>query len=230
VASEIYQRLIQDAMEYTGRSTTDELWKDMNGFLQLRRTTDLSDAEWYRQFPHERIGRQVEFNTQSEHKKRFTEYILSAIQHNKPLKILDFGCGIGVTALTLAEKGHQVTAMDIGGTGTFEFLKWRAAKHKVPMTFIDSNGGPPQLTGEYDIIIAMDSLEHIADWKKAIAELSNHLRDSGVLFSNNAILDDMMHPEHYELRPKAFLAACNEFDLRPLTQLSYVKQTESVYA
>ncbi len=231
IASEMYELLIRDVLEFTKRATVDELWHDSNALLNLRDQTPISDTEWYRKFPMERIGRQAYFNTRVEHKKQFTEYILNSIQNQRSLRILDFGCGIGIPAFALAEKGHQVTAMDIRGTGTFEFLQWRSAKYNVPMNFLNSDGGPPILTEIYDVIIAMDSIEHIAEWRETVKILSDHLRPGGVLFSNNAILDDMTHPEHYEVRPKAFLRTCNDCDLRPLTQLSYVKyQEESVYA
>jgi 2-polyprenyl-3-methyl-5-hydroxy-6-metoxy-1,4-benzoquinol methylase len=231
IASEMYELLTMDALEYTGYKTPDEMWYQPTPFLEQKHASNLTDADWYREFPIERVCRQIAYNTQYDHKKRFTQYILTSIQHHQPLRILDFGCGIGITAFALAEKGHQVTAMDIRGTGTLEFLKWRCKKHNVPMTFVESEGGPPQLTGEYDVVIAMDSIEHIAQWRETIAILSEHIRPSGILFSNNAVLDDIVQPEHYELRPKAFIAACNEYDLRPLTQLSYVKiKEESVYA
>ena len=100
----------------------------------------------------------------------------------------------------------------------------------VPMQFIESEGGVPSLTKEYDVIIAMDSLEHIENWREALASLGNHLRPDGVLFSNNGILDDMTQPEHYELRPSEFIKACVDSNLMPTTQLSYIKKEEVVCA
>jgi 2-polyprenyl-3-methyl-5-hydroxy-6-metoxy-1,4-benzoquinol methylase len=211
-------------MEYTRFASTDELIHNVDGFLKERKHAMMPDADWYRLFPRERIARQVWFNTQISTKKMMTQWILGAIQHNRPLRILDFGCGIGVTALALAEKGHQVTAMDIRGTGPLEFLKWRAGKYGVPLKIMESEGGPPVLRDDYDVIIAMDSIEHIADWKETIKSLGEHLRTDGMLFANNAVLEDMKQPEHYEMKGRDFIAACMDARLMPHTQLSYIKR------
>ena len=233
VTADVYSRLVQDALQYTGRKFEEQMWAEADDFMDREKRLSMSDAEWYRQFPKERISRQVWFNTQNSIKKMMTQYILSSIPHHKPLRILDFGCGIGIPAFTLAEKGHKVTAVDVRGTGTLEFLKWRCQQHGVPIEIIESEGGAPEglLKGEYDIIIAMDSIEHISEWKRTVAVLSEHLKPQGYLFSNNGVLEDAKHAEHYaEVTPKAFIATCMENDLMPFTQISYLKKEVAVYA
>lgn len=229
VVSDLYGRLIEDAIEYTGKESVDEMTHVAGAFLELRRESGLSDPDWYREFPTERVCRQVWFNTEDASKKMLTQGILTSIPHHEPLRILDFGCGIGVTALALAEKGHRVTAMDIRGTGTFEFLKWRAAKHGAAVRFWETDGGAPALGDEqFDIIIATDSIEHIKEWKLAVHHLAQHLCPGGVLFSNNGVLDDMTQPEHYPCKPKDFIAQCVESNLMPLNRFAYVKNQEEV--
>lgn len=228
VMDDIYTRLIQDAAEWTGYRDAEEMRVYAQAFLEHHaawKAAGKSDADWYRQFPKERVCRQVWFNTESAHKREMTTFILTAIAHGKPLDVLDFGSGIGIPAFTLAEKGHRVTACDIGGTGTFEFLKWRAAKHSLPITTHDSQGGVPHLGGaQFDVIVAMDVLEHIEDWRLVLGELAGHLKPGGVLFCNNGILDDKEHPEHYDLDGKTFIAACVELDLMPVNQITYQKR------
>ncbi len=234
VIGDVYTRLTQDALEFTGRASQQEMWDEAQPFMELRKESGLSDPDWYREFPKQRVSRQVWFNTQASHKKLMTQYILASIPNTRPLRILDFGCGIGIPAFTLAEKGHQVTAMDIRGTGTLEFLKWRCEKYNVPMTFIESEGGAPEpkdFRVEFDIIIAMDVLEHIKDWQGALEILAQNLRPDGVLFSNNAILDDDEHAEHYSLKNEDFVIQCMKAKLMPYTQISYRKRaSEAVYA
>jgi len=225
IASEIYNSVIEDALEYTGRHNTDEMFREASAFLELKKSSKLSDADWYRKFPKERVSRQIWYNTESQNKRQMTQFILGAIDHHRQLDILDFGCGIGIPAFYLAEKGHRVTALDIRGTGTFEFLKWRAKKHHVPITFIESEGGPPDLNGDkYDVIVAMDSIEHIAAWKTTVKELAMRIKPQGVFFSNNGVLDDNLHPEHYSIENKEFIATCMEADLMPFNQITYVKK------
>ena len=228
ITADVYGRLISDVCEYTGKTGVDAIYADAQEYLMLRKTSGLNDADWYREFPRERICRQVWYNTGNTQKKQMTEFILgSAETVQKKLKVLDFGCGIGITAFTLAEKGHEVTAMDIRGTGTLEFLKWRAKKHKVNIRFLESEGGAPQLDGElYDAVVAMDSIEHIAQWKETVLELARCLKPQGILFSNNGILEDNLHPEHYDIDNKDFISTCMQGGLMPINPIAFMKKEE----
>lgn len=225
IMSDVYERLVRDACEFTGRADIDAMAHEANAFLELRKSSGLQDPDWYRRHPTERISRQVFFNTNNQEKRLMTSYILGAIDNQKQFDILDFGCGVGIPAFSLAEKGHRVTAMDIRGTGTLEFLKWRAKKYSVPITFLESEGGPPELNGQqFNAIVAMDSIEHIEDWKGTVKALAAHLKPGGVLFSNNGILEDRLHPEHYDIDNKEFIQTCLEADLMPFNQITYIKK------
>lgn len=228
VASDVYTSLEQDASSYTGYADLAEMTQHAQAFMQERKTFNGPNVEWYRQFSKERIARQVWFNTLSPQKRQMTEFILSAVNHQKPLEILDFGCGIGIPAYTLAQKGHQVTACDLDGTGTLDFLAWRAAQNRVPLTIHRAQGKPAFGAKTFDVIIAMDCLEHIEDWRGMLAHLVSHLKIGGALFANNAILDDTSHPEHYDLKPRDFLQACAGLDLLPINQMTYEKRAVRV--
>lgn len=230
IASELYESVIQDAMEYTGRPTREAVLHNTDAFMELRKESSLSDADWYREFPMDRVCRQVWFNTENSEKKMMTQFILGMIAPNQPKEILDFGCGIGITAFALAEKGHRVTAMDIRGTGTLEFLKWRTRKYNTPITILESDGGVPRLQSTYDAIIAMDCIEHIENWKAVVAVLSAHLKPGGILFANNGAMYDTTQPEHYDVHPKEFIKTCADADLIPQTQISYIKMEVPVHA
>jgi 2-polyprenyl-3-methyl-5-hydroxy-6-metoxy-1,4-benzoquinol methylase len=228
VMDDIYSRLVDDAIQWTGYRNAEEMRVYAQAFLDHHKgwkAAGKPDADWYRQFPKERVCRQVWFNTESALKRQMTTYLLSAVSHQQPLDVLDFGCGIGIPAFTFAEKGHRVMALDISGTGTFEFLQWRAKRHDLPIVFHESQGGVPHLSSHrFDAIVAMDCLEHIEDWQQTLAVLAAHLNPGGVLFANNAILDDKDHPEHYDLDGKTFIAACVELDLMPVNQITYQKR------
>ena len=74
----------------------------------------------------------------------------------------------------------------------------------------------------------MDTLEHVPYWEDTLDRLLSWLKPGGMLFCNNAILDDQTHPEHYPLTPQAFRAACVARGLRALNEISYVYTPEVV--
>ena len=224
IQTNVFEELITDVEEWTG-FTRDEFEHQGQFFhTYIGRQNSLeSDAEMYGRFPKERVARQVWFNTTIPHKKAMTEYVLSCVRGDDPRDILDFGCGIGIPAFFYAQQGHRVTACDLAGTGTYQFLQWRAAKHGVPMTFTPSVEGEWFRDHSFDVAIAMDVLEHFEDWRGKLKQLASALKPKGVLIANNAVLDDQTHPEHYELRPKDFVAECALNGLMPMNQFVYVK-------
>lgn len=225
ITSDIFTRVEADAVEYTGLGR--EKWGLENGsvFLSQRNAFRGTDAEWYRLYPHDRIFRQIAYNAESMDKRRLTEHVIGALATVRNKKVLDFGCGVGITAYSCAEGGHDVTACDIRGTGTFEFLKWRVAKTGLAMTFVDSEGGVPDLgDATFDCIIAMDSIEHIKNWRDVVRVLAEHLNPGGVLFSNNGILDDKYHPEHYEIENRDFIEECMRHGVMPYNQITFIKK------
>ncbi len=232
VSSALYEDLERDAAAFTGYHDLEEMTVYAQSFhhaWDAHKAAGGNDAEWYRRFPLERVARQVWFNTASPHKRQMTEFILNAINHASPLAILDFGCGIGIPSFFLASKGHAVTSVDIEGTGTLEFLRWRAERHGVELETFGSKGGVTNLGDrQFDIIIAMDVLEHFPTpfWKDVLAELVAHLTPGGILFCNNAVLDDPNHAEHYDLRPKDFQIAAAELNLIASNQIMYVKRAD----
>lgn len=232
---DVYTDLLHDACEWTGYADLEEMTvyaQTFHDHWDTHKAAGGTDADWYRLFPNERVARQVWFNLAAAHKRQMTDYILGTIapaEQTRRLSILDFGCGIGIPAFTFAQRGHDVIAMDIAGTGTFEFLKWRAKRHGVELTFAESRGGVPALSGHrFDAIVAMDVLEHFPspEWRRVLKELVAHLKPGGVLFCNNAILDDPTHAEHYDLRPQAFQIAAAEEHLIAANQIAYLKRAD----
>ena len=100
-------------------------------------------------------------------------------------RVLDFGSGIGTSALTLARLGYQVTVADIPGT-TFDFARARLARHGFPAAAIELAGGsssagsgPTLPRGAFDLIVCFDVLEHVPDPARAAQALARALRTGG---------------------------------------------------
>ncbi len=103
-----------------------------------------------------------------------------ANKHKSAEKILDFGCGSGVLSYMLAEKNYTVTACDIE-FGPLELVK---SKIEFPTTinFIEGDILTKNLTNNsFDIIFAMDVLEHIENLDPYINEFNRLLSPNGVI-------------------------------------------------
>ena len=226
--NDVFNRLVADGLEYTGYSGPDELAEHGQRFMSKANMTKLGAAnlaDWYREYPKQRVARQIWYNTANKNKRSMDEFILGTINDSMKVDILDFGCGVGVTALELALRGHNVTAADIDGTGTIEFLKWRANKYNAHLTYHLTNGGIPHLgSNQYAAVIVMDCLEHIPEWRLVLGELAAHLKPGGVLFCNNGVLDDDTHPEHFPLDNAEFYAECVKNGLMPFNQIAFMKR------
>lgn len=108
--------------------------------------------------------------------------LLSALPQNKPLKILDFGCGPGRDLKYFARRGHEV----IGLEGCPSFCKMARAYSGCEVwqqDFLEL-----QLPDQYfDGIFANASLFHVPrqELPRVLGELWQSLKDEGALFSSN---------------------------------------------
>lgn len=93
--------------------------------------------------------------------KRDSDMALVAdMQKKQPKNILDFGGGVGLMAFPLARAGFDVTIADLDGT-SLEFAKFRAQRRGVKMKFWKSDVDPMPPDAKYDVIMALDVLEHL---------------------------------------------------------------------
>jgi 2-polyprenyl-3-methyl-5-hydroxy-6-metoxy-1,4-benzoquinol methylase len=96
-------------------------------------------------------------------------------------KVLDFGCGSGVMLSFLAKHSQQVTAMDI------DLVPLDRVKKYIPLAqniqVLDANQvSISQLTPKsFDLINALDVLEHVDDLRRTLSELLNLLKPGGRL-------------------------------------------------
>ena len=99
-------------------------------------------------------------------------------------RILDAGAGYGIYALTLAERGYHVDAIDIE-RGRVEAIN--ARKRERPALDRRIRAREASLTempfenNAYDVIICSDVIEHIKDDAKAVSELNRVLAPGGTL-------------------------------------------------
>lgn len=108
-------------------------------------------------------------------------------------RALDFGGGVGSHALALAAYGFDVTLADVSAD-LLAFAAWRARlrDRRMPGLLLPRD----TLKGPYDLILAVDVLEHLCAPAETLAELAGHLRDGGFIFINMAAGPSPEAPQH----------------------------------
>ena len=95
----------------------------------------------------------------------------------KATRVLDFGCGSGVLSHALASAGHRVTAIDLD----FRPLKLVQQHISFPpeIQFVEGNILTSDIGTGYDLIVALDVLEHIEDLGPLISRFAELLTPAG---------------------------------------------------
>jgi len=107
---------------------------------------------------------------------------------------LDFGSGVGSGALLFARAGIAMMLADISTT-LLAFAHWRFARRGLSAHFLDLNQTPLP-TASFDMVLAMDVFEHLADPVDAAERLWQALRPGGLLFARIQVEDAGTHPQH----------------------------------
>ena len=95
-------------------------------------------------------------------------------------RILDVGCGAGFLSNQLAKAGHDVTGVDLSAC-SLEVACRHDETARVKYLTADAYA-LPFADQSFDIVTAMDFLEHVEDPQKAIAEFARVLRPGGIFF------------------------------------------------
>ncbi len=94
--------------------------------------------------------------------------------------ILDFGCGSGILSYSLATMGKNVTAVDIH-FGPLNLIKQKI-NFPTNINFIEADLLKYEMKEkQFDLIIALDVLEHIEDLKTYISEFRKILKPGGMI-------------------------------------------------
>lgn len=98
----------------------------------------------------------------------------------KKITVLDVGCGAGLLTNALALAGHNVTGIDLS-EHSLNIGKERDATKKV--TYIHGNAYTLPFPDEtFEVVCAMDILEHVENPSSLIQEASRVLKKNGLFF------------------------------------------------
>lgn len=111
---------------------------------------------------------------------------------NTDMNVLEFGCGTGSTALTLASCVSHIRAVD------FSANMIRAARAKTDAANIDNVSFEQSsfddlevVDSSLDAVLAMSVLHLLEDWEEVIASVFRMLKADGVFISSTACIGDM---------------------------------------
>ena len=100
----------------------------------------------------------------------------------KNLEILDIGCGGGILAELLAQKGAKVTAIDLAD-GPLNVAKIRQKKSKLDINYRKIS--TTEIVKEkktFDVITCLEMLEHVPDPAEVVKECAQLCKPGGNLF------------------------------------------------
>lgn len=95
-------------------------------------------------------------------------------------RVLDLGCGAGFLANDLAQRGHTVTGLDPTDEN-LAIARLHDATRSVDYVLGDARA-LPYADSSFDVICAMDLLEHVEEPERVIAEVGRVLAPGGMFF------------------------------------------------
>jgi 2-polyprenyl-6-hydroxyphenyl methylase/3-demethylubiquinone-9 3-methyltransferase len=108
--------------------------------------------------------------------------VLRYSPHAGPCDVADIGCGAGTQSMVWAELGHRVRGLDINQP-LLDLAGRRSADAGYSIEFaVGSAVSLPWPDESVDICLAIELLEHVADWQACLQEFTRILRPGGVLF------------------------------------------------
>lgn len=95
-------------------------------------------------------------------------------------KILDIGCGAGLLSNPLAQTGYDITGIDLSKESLLCAQKYDPSQ-KVKYIYGNATDLPFE-DNSFDVVLAMDLLEHVENPKRVIEESSRVLKSNGLMF------------------------------------------------
>lgn len=129
----------------------------------------------------------------------FHEWLEQFIKNYNVKTMLDLGGGIGEYTIIGCKSGVEVVYQDIKGSKTMDYAVWRFGKYNVKPQLWDET---VKIDRDFDLIVAMDILEHLEEPKPVIEAMSKHC--TYLICNPGLIKYNFLFPEHishYDLTP-----------------------------
>jgi len=109
------------------------------------------------------------------------------------MKVLDIGCGAGTVDFYLADKGFNVTGIDISDIAIKSCLQTKKILGDTNTKFHQSYFPKDKIKEKYDFIILSEVIEHLEDDNSAIKEIYKLLKPKGILFLSTPSINAPLH-------------------------------------
>jgi 2-polyprenyl-6-hydroxyphenyl methylase/3-demethylubiquinone-9 3-methyltransferase len=93
-------------------------------------------------------------------------------------RVLDIGCGGGILSEDLARAGADVVGVDPSGV-TIEVARKHAASEGLSIEYVQGFAEKMDWDSEFDLIFAVDVLEHVADLQESLDAIARALKPGG---------------------------------------------------
>lgn len=113
--------------------------------------------------------------------EKWLELIESQAPAERPLRILDAGCGPGFFSVLLSKAGHHVTGID-GSEGMLAYARKNVAHYGVSPELLQGDfGALPFPDGTFDLVVSRNVTHIIREHLKVYGEWLRVLKPGGVL-------------------------------------------------
>lgn len=146
----------------------------------------VADDNMAEEFLFERISRLVRRHPWWWARTRLVPALLDRAGVRPPARILDAGCGWGITLDRLKQLGFRADGMDISR----QALE-RIDRPNRRLIEADLTAGWPEIADRYDAILALDVIEHLDDDRGAVARLGGLLKPGGTMVVSVPALPDL---------------------------------------
>jgi SAM-dependent methyltransferase len=140
-----------------------------------------------------------------------------AADRTQPGRVLDLACGVGYGSQILADTGNDrwVVAADIAASALVEAR--RAFAHP-RVSYVRGNGAGWGRPGSFRTIVSLETIEHVPDPERFLAELATLLAPGGILVASVPVTPSVdVNPHHRtDFTARSFLAMGRRSGLTPI--------------